>query len=190
VVSGQPSDALVPFRANTKPWWTVLLVLLGPWGWVLFLLLGTWLDHRVHGYLPYVDEIHTRARRSRRLALEVAVGAGGVTVGLAFALTRLRSGADLAVLLGGGLVVVAALGRAAVPAGTVTLRLDRSGRYVRLGSVHPAFVAAYRDQERRRVERRRREHAADAAGERTGCEARSAMEAMEPRMPTDPVGGA
>ncbi len=138
-VTGEPSTDQVRFRTNVSPlnpiW--ILLIFLGPIGWIALAFMSASRRSYLTGWLPYAHEIAKRHREQRRLvviATSVAVVSGfvlaalmgsGLLVGFAFAALVV------------GLVVLMVLER-----GEPRVALDGSGRWVTLGNVHPAFVAA------------------------------------------------
>lgn len=163
-VEGGPAERWYRYRADYRPSWPVVFILLGPMGWVVMLVVAAAMDRRVWGYLPSSPAAQAAIGDRRRRS----VGAlAGVLVAAVAAVAALV-GADLdvaaVVAAGVGLVaVVAALVATLRPAGSIGVRLDRSGTVVTLLDVSPEFVEAHR-RYRAALAAQRRAIARDAAG--------------------------
>ena len=165
VATGAPSDRLYKVEATSRaPGWVWLFLLGFPWGLFLIPLVAGATRKRTWGFVPYTDAHQTVVSRRVRMAAWCAVsGAAALVLGF---LLLLQQGYGV---LGFGFAVVG--GVAALvggflglnPPGSAGLTLDRTGRWVELDPVSPAFARAYEDQEARRRAARRAESASASA---------------------------
>lgn len=157
IVSGDRAEILVDHRSRAgAPGWLALLILLGPAGIIGLLIIDQLMKVEATGLVPMSRAVHAGRRAERRRWDSVALGCGAaVLLGVA----GLFAAPDVAGLWLLVVLVAVVVGVAAWYAPSVRLvqgRPDRAGRSVALRNVHPAFAAAYRAQDDRRAEERRR----------------------------------
>lgn len=157
VRTGVPADVLVDHRsgAGSSPA-VLLLLLLGPIGVVLILVVDRLLWVEARGVVPMARAAVEQRRRARRAWNAVAL-AGLAALAAGVAGIVIAEVTPVWALLAAGGFVVAVVGWWGPVLGAVRGRPDRSGRTVTLSGAHPAFAAAYREQEARRVAARRAE---------------------------------
>lgn len=133
VVTGRPADGTVPFRFDSLPTWTWVLLLAGI---VPFLVAWFFVSESVRGEVPVLAEVVERYHRRRRQGVGLAV-AGLAVIFLAAGLD-VDWGAWLGLAtMAAGMVVTASASRL-----FITGRLEGDGTVVRLRRVHPRFAEA------------------------------------------------
>ena len=135
-----------------------LLVLAGPLGWIALLFLAS-RDAGEHlaVEVPLSDEAYDELAAAERLRRLAVVGGIGAVVALLLLGSWAQLQATGVVLLAGAVVVtlVAVLvAERRIDRASIGVSLDASRRWVTLSGVHPAFVAACREQQAERPARR------------------------------------
>lgn len=153
--SGAPADGLYRLRATRSAAWPVVLLVFGPIGAVATVVLLVLLHGHVDGWLPMSDQAHAAVRAARRAAVrrlvEVVVAVAGIVALLAW---QGWTTALVVVVLAGAVSVGFCVATVFQPPGSLGLRWARNGRIVTVKDASDEFVAAYREQEARRVRRR------------------------------------
>ncbi len=133
VVTGRSADGTVPIRFNSLPDWTWLLLLFG----VFPFLIASWFaTERVEGEVPIVRTVVERFHRRRRSSYGLA--APGVAL---FGVAWLAQAVWVAWIALLTLVAAIAVGVVASRS-FIDGRPDRTGVWVEMTRVHPAFVDA------------------------------------------------
>ena len=135
-----------------------LLVLAGPLGWVALLFLAS-RDAGEHlaVEVPLSDEAYDELAAGQRLRRVALVGGVATAVALLLLGAWARLGPlGVVLLVGSALATVVAvlLAERRIGRASVGVSLDASRRWVTLAGVHPAFVAACRDQQVEQAARR------------------------------------
>lgn len=155
VSTGDEATLLREMRALHRPWWPLLLILLGPIGWILALVIASSVSRELSGWVPFSEAANERMKQSRRTRLRFALGAlvGAIVTGFSLAVMGRDSAALVVGLIG---LVVAAVGwlAAGQPAGSISVSLNPNGRTVDLTWVSRRFSESYQDQEARRRDAR------------------------------------
>jgi hypothetical protein len=133
----------VRMTARFLPRWPLFALLAAPWGIPVALLLPLVLGRRVSGRVPLAPGVGRQIRRRRRAAWAATLAV--IVIGL-LGTARLAPSAPISVTVS-WILALTALGVVAIraalrPAGSILVRLDRSGRFVCLDGVSSAFAFA------------------------------------------------
>ena len=129
----------VRVTARFLPRWPLFALLAAPWGIPVALLLPVMLGRRVSGRVPLAPGVGRQIRRRRRAAWAATLAV--IVIGL-FGTARLAPSAPIGVTVS-WILALSAVGLMAIraalrPPGSLLIRLDRSGRFVRLDGVSAA----------------------------------------------------
>ena len=161
--SGVPSERRWKVEATSRtPGWVWLFLLAFPWGLLAILVLSAALRKRTPGFVPYTDAHQAAVQGRVRTAAWFAVSGMALVVGGVALLTQ-PGFRPLGAVVAAGAAFVTAFSYFLWlnPPGSAGLTLDRTGRWVELDPVAPAFARAYEEQEARRRAARRAEAEAD-----------------------------